>query len=121
MLEPNGFFKIGMDELMQINKSIDQLSKNPEVQRTKTLLESTIVQAKKEVETHRQKMRNEKAARKSRRLIGEIEMTGDAFRRVRKRTVEREFDVQTSIERYSRIVGMRKLEKSAVRLQKACR
>lgn len=84
MLEPNGFFKIGMDELMQINKSIDQLSKNPEVQRSKIHFDNTTLQAKNEIEEHRQKMRHQKAARKSRRLIGEIEMTGDAFRRLEK-------------------------------------
>ncbi|MDC3252862.1 RluA family pseudouridine synthase [Crocinitomicaceae bacterium] len=85
MLAPDGFFKKGMDELMQINDLTSKLLENPELAKTRETFENTIKESKKEIEAHRQKMRDEKAKRKSRRSIGEIEMTGDAFRKLEKK------------------------------------
>tara|TARA_B110000305_G_C19465061_1_gene657253 strand:+ start:3678 stop:5420 length:1743 start_codon:yes stop_codon:yes gene_type:complete len=80
MLDPNGFFVRDMDELSEINRVTAELLSNPEVDIRKKFADECITQSKIEIEAHREAMRVAKADRKMRRMEGDIEMTGDAFK-----------------------------------------
>jgi len=84
MLDPEGFFMHDMGELMEINKRTAELEANPELAMRKTYAEECLKQSKLEIEEHRQNMRIAKAERKIKRMEGDIEMTGDAFRALEK-------------------------------------
>ena len=79
MLEPDGFFRKGQDELSQITEQIKQLEGNPLIATYKTELTAKEAAGFLAIQDHRARMITGRRDRKERRVIAHKSLTNEAF------------------------------------------
>ncbi len=79
MLEPDGFFRKGQDELSQITEQIKQLAGNPLIATYKTELTAKEAAGCLAIQAHRARMITGRRDRKERRVIAHKSLNNEAF------------------------------------------
>lgn len=83
MLQQNGFYKKGEDDLNQLNAEIKELTRNPEIKTLQNLLKQEKELAKTSIQDYRQQIIENRKERKYKRLQGERGLDQDAFTKLK--------------------------------------
>ncbi len=83
LLEPEGFFLAGQDEIGQLNQRIKDLQQNPEIALCELELAAERQAAEQQIQQHRQDMIVSRKSRKAARLHAQAICTSDAFDQVK--------------------------------------